>query len=60
MLQKCDNAKVFIDAHGRALKQHVADESWDLNKFIAFLRGKKIDWKVVFWKLVACTFDFQC
>jgi hypothetical protein len=51
---------VFVDAHGRALKQHIADESWDLNKFIAFLRGKRIDWKIVFWKLLACTLDFLC
>jgi len=36
--QECEKARVFVDAHGRALKQHIADASWDLNKFIAFLR----------------------
>lgn len=60
LTQECEKARVFVDANGRALKQHIGDESWDLNKFIAFLRGKKLDWKLVFWKLVACTLDFSC
>ena len=59
-VQECEKGRVFVDAHGKALKQHTADESWDLNKFIAFLRAKKLDWKLIFWKLVACTLDFKC
>jgi hypothetical protein len=34
----CPKAKIFIDFHGSVIAQHVADRSWDINKFVMFLR----------------------
>lgn len=36
------------------------DQEWDLNKFVMFMRGKKIEWQSLYWKLIACTVDFKC
>lgn len=35
---QCPKAKIFIDFHGSVIAQHVADRSWDINKFVMFLR----------------------
>lgn len=35
----CPKAKIFIDFHGTVIAQHVSDRrSWDINKFVMFLR----------------------
>ena len=34
----CDKAKIFIDFHGSVIAQHVSDRTWDMNKFVMFLR----------------------
>jgi hypothetical protein len=36
----CPKAKIFIDFHGSVIAQHVSDRSWDINKFVMFLRQK--------------------
>jgi hypothetical protein len=36
----CPKAKIFIDFHGTVIAQHVADRSWDINKFVMYLRQK--------------------
>ena len=36
----CPKAKIFIDFHGSVIAQHVADRSWDINKFVMYLRQK--------------------
>jgi len=36
----CTKAKIFIDFHGAVIQQHVADRSWDINKFVMYLRSK--------------------
>jgi hypothetical protein len=58
--QVCPNTRLFIDANGQAKRQHVIDLDWDLNKFLLFLRQKKIDWNVLYWKLIACALDYKC
>lgn len=34
----CSKAKIFIDFHGSVIAQHVADRSWNINKFIMYVR----------------------
>ena len=34
----CDKAQIFIDFHGNVIAEHVPDRSFDINKFIVFLR----------------------
>jgi hypothetical protein len=36
------------------------DQEWDLNKFIVFLRSKKIEWQDIYWKLVSCLIEMDC
>ena len=36
------------------------DAEWDLSKFVMHLRSKKIEWQVLYWKLIACTLDYKC
>lgn len=34
----CPKAKIFIDFYGTVIAQHVSDKTWDINKFVMFLR----------------------
>jgi hypothetical protein len=34
----CPKAKIFIDFHGCVIAHHMADRSWDINKFVMYLR----------------------
>ena len=57
----CTKAKIFIDFHGSVIAQHVADRSWDINKFVMYLRQKQnLPWKEIFMKFYARLCDFQC
>lgn len=57
---KCEKAELFTDAHGVVQMQHVADKSFELNKFVVALRSKKIPWKDLYWKFFSCVLDFKC
>jgi len=58
---RCPKAKIFIDFHGTVIAQHVADRSWDINKFVLFLRQKQnLPWKEIFMKFYARLCDFHC
>ena len=57
----CPKAKIFIDFHGGVIAQHVADRSWDINKFVMHLRQKQnLPWKEIFLKFYARLCDFNC
>ena len=57
----CPKAKIFIDFHGAVIAQHVPDRSWDINKFVMYLRQKQnLPWKEIFLKFYARLCDFQC
>jgi hypothetical protein len=57
----CPKAKIFIDFHGSVIAQHVADRSWDINKFVMYLRQKQnLPWKEIFLKFFARLSDFHC
>lgn len=58
--QLCDKGQIFVDAHGELSAPHIADKSFELNKFVLSLRAKKIPWRDLFWKLFACVIEFQC
>ncbi len=34
----CPKAKIFIDFYGAVIAQHVSDKTWDINKFVMYLR----------------------
>lgn len=55
----CSKAKIFIDFHGNVIAQHVADQQWDINKFIAYMRNShNLNWKDIYWKIFARTLKF--
>ena len=48
----CAKGREFIDYHGEIRAKHVIDTSWDLKKFITFIRETyRISWKEIFWKV---------
>jgi hypothetical protein len=48
----CSRAKIFIDFHGTVIAEHVADRSWDVNKFIHYLRQQgNLSWREIYWKI---------
>eukprot|EP00347_Sterkiella_histriomuscorum_P014204 403361772 len=56
----CQKAKIFIDTHGTVIAQHVSDKTWDVNKFVMFLRQKTVPWKDIFMKIYARLQEFYC
>jgi hypothetical protein len=56
----CPKAKIFINFHGKVIAEHVADRSWDLNKFVLFLRQKGVDWRTIYWRLWGRLIVFDC
>ena len=57
----CAKAKIFIDFHGNVIAEHVADRSWDSNKFISFLRHQgSLSWREVYWKIWARLTTLHC
>jgi hypothetical protein len=56
----CPKAKIFIDFHGGVIAQHVADRSWNINKFVMFLRQKQVPWKEIYWLVWARLIDLEC
>jgi hypothetical protein len=58
--QQCEKGTLFTDATGKLSVKHVADEDFELNKFVISLRSKKLAWRDLFWKLYACVLEFKC
>jgi hypothetical protein len=56
----CPKAKIFIDFHGSVIAKHVADRSWDINKFLMFLKQKSISWKDMYWKIWSRLLTYEC
>lgn len=56
----CPKAKIFIDFYGTVIAQHVSDKTWDINKFVMFLRLKAVSWKEIYMKIYARLQDFNC
>jgi hypothetical protein len=38
----------------------VSDRSWDINKFVMYLRQKQVPWKDIFMKVWGRLQDFHC
>ena len=59
--QICEKAsQIFVSAHGEMQAPHVIDRGFELNKFILYMREKKIPWRDLFWKLFSCLIEFTC
>lgn len=57
----CPKAKIFIDFHGSVIANHMFDRSFDIKKFVNYLKNTmKFSWKQVYWKIFAHTVDFEC
>lgn len=56
----CPKAKIFIDYHGSVIAKHMLDRSFDMKKFISFLKNNmKYSWKQIYWKVFSHTLDFE-
>jgi hypothetical protein len=57
----CSKANIFIDFHGTVIAEHVADRSWDINKFIHYLRQQgALGWREINWKMWAHLCSLHC
>ncbi len=57
----CSRANIFIDFHGTVIAEHVADRSWDINKFIHYLRQQgSLSWKEIYYKIWAHLVTLHC
>ncbi len=57
----CAKANIFIDFHGTVIAEHVADRSWDINKFIHYLRQQgALSWKEIYYKIWAHLVTLHC
>ncbi len=60
-LMVCAKANIFIDFHGTVIAEHVADRSWDINKFVHFLRQQGgLSWKETYYKIWAHLVTLYC
>lgn len=58
---QCKKAKIFIDFHGSVIAKHVVDRSWEINKFVSFIREKyHLSWRRIYWKIWAHTVTMEC
>jgi len=57
----CSKANIFIDFHGTVIAEHVSDRSWDINKFIHYLRQQgALSWKEIYYKIWAHLITLHC
>ena len=57
----CPKAKTYIDYNGQVRAKHVVDRSWDLKKFVTFVRETyRISWREIYWKVWSYLQVFKC
>jgi hypothetical protein len=57
----CTKAKSYIDSNGQIRAKHVVDKSWDLKKFVTFVRETyRISWREIYWKVWSYLYVFKC
>ena len=57
----CPKAKSYIDSNGQIRAKHVVDKSWDLKKFVTFVRETyRISWREIYWKVWSYLYVFKC
>eukprot|EP00768_Dysnectes_brevis_P003533 gnl/Dysnectes_brevis/2515_a3011_608.p1 GENE.gnl/Dysnectes_brevis/2515_a3011_608~~gnl/Dysnectes_brevis/2515_a3011_608.p1 ORF type:complete len:747 (-),score=125.01 gnl/Dysnectes_brevis/2515_a3011_608:34-2274(-) len=59
-ISTCSRAKKYIDFHGNVVAKHQIDASFDVNKYIIFLRRKLQSWDAVFWFILGTVSYLQC
>lgn len=53
-------ARIFVDFHGHAIAEHVADRAFSLRDEISALRVARLGWREIFWRLFASLHVFRC
>lgn len=57
----CRKAKPYIDCNGQAKATHIIDRTWDLKKFVTFVRETyRISWREIYWKVWSYLYIFKC
>ena len=57
----CSKGKSYIDYNGQVTAKHVIDRSWDLKKFVTFVRETyRISWREIYWKVWSYLEVFMC
>ena len=57
----CSKGKSYIDSNGQIRAKHVVDKSWDLKKFVTFVRETyRISWREIYWKVWSYLYVFRC
>jgi hypothetical protein len=57
----CSKAKSYIDYNGQVRAKHIIDRSWDLKKFVTFVRETyRISWREIYWKVWSYLQVFKC
>ena len=57
----CVRKQIFIDYNGAVKVNHIADRSFEMNKFILHLKqAKKVSWKEIYYKIWAFTKMVRC
>ena len=57
----CVRNQISIDYNGAVKVDHIADRSFEMNKFILHLKSsKKLSWKQIYYKILSFTKMFEC
>ena len=57
----CSKGKSYIDSNGQIRAKHVVDKSWDLKRFVTFVRETyRISWREIYWKVWSYLYVFRC
>jgi hypothetical protein len=57
----CAKGRAMVDHSGQIRAKHVIDRSWDLKKFVTFVRETyRISWKEIYWKVWSYLYIFKC
>lgn len=57
----CSKGRAMVDHSGQIRAKHVIDRSWDLKKFVTFVRETyRISWKEIYWKVWSYLYIFKC
>jgi hypothetical protein len=57
----CSKAKSVIDHNGELRSLHVIDRTWELKKFVTFIRETyRISWREIYWKIWGYLHVLKC
>lgn len=57
----CPKADIFIDFHGNAIAKHVADETWDVSRYVRHCHEQlQLPWRAIYWRVWGRVQTFYC